>query len=73
MSVLTQKGQITIPKAIRDVIGLQPGTEVEFVVVNDMVMLRKKISPEAIERWRGYLKGDDNHDTTSIMRELRDQ
>ena len=73
MSVLTQKGQVTIPKAIRDVLGLQPGTEVEFVVMNGMVMLRKKPSSDAMKRWRGYLKNDENHDTASVMRELRDQ
>lgn len=27
---ITSKGQITIPKAIRDKLGLPPGTEVEF-------------------------------------------
>lgn len=46
VSVLTQKGQVAIPKAIRDVMGLQLGTEVEFVVVNDMIMLRKKYLPK---------------------------
>jgi AbrB family looped-hinge helix DNA binding protein len=31
MSKITSKGQVTIPKYIRDELGLLPGTEVEFV------------------------------------------
>lgn len=31
MSKVTSKGQVTIPKEIRDEFGLLPGTEVEFV------------------------------------------
>ena len=31
MSKVTSKGQVTIPKAIRDNFGLLPGTEVEFI------------------------------------------
>ena len=35
MSRMTSKGQVTIPKRIRDYLGLKPGSEVEFVVTND--------------------------------------
>ncbi|MFP5387992.1 MAG: AbrB/MazE/SpoVT family DNA-binding domain-containing protein, partial [Thermoleophilia bacterium] len=31
MSKITSKGQVTIPKAIRDELGLLPGAEVEFI------------------------------------------
>jgi antitoxin PrlF len=31
VSKITSKGQVTIPKEIRDEFGLLPGTEVEFV------------------------------------------
>ncbi len=30
-STVTSKGQITIPVAVRDVLGLQPGDRIEFV------------------------------------------
>lgn len=39
---LTTKGQVTIPQAIRDKLGLLPWTEVEFDVVGDSVRIRKK-------------------------------
>lgn len=31
-TILTSKGQVTIPKRIRDSVGLQPGAAVEFSV-----------------------------------------
>ena len=38
---ITSKGQVTIPLAIRHRSGLLPGTEVEFSVRGDTVVLRK--------------------------------
>ena len=32
MSRMTSKGQVTIPKRVRDYLGLKPGAEVEFVL-----------------------------------------
>ena len=39
---LTTKGQVTIPQAIRERLGLHPWTEVEFDVVADSVRIRRK-------------------------------
>jgi len=39
---LTSKGQVTIPLAIRQKLGLEPWAEVEFVVDGDRVCIRKK-------------------------------
>lgn len=44
---LTTKGQVTIPLAIRERLGLQPWTEVEFEVDGDSVRIRKKAGPGA--------------------------
>jgi AbrB family looped-hinge helix DNA binding protein len=38
---ITSKGQVTIPKEIRDRLGLLPGTEVEFVEENGEARVRK--------------------------------
>lgn len=42
--LITDKGQVTIPKAIRDQFGLLPGTDVEFVDVGGRVEVRKRDS-----------------------------
>lgn len=34
-STVTEKGQVTLPKAIRDRLGIRPGTRLEFEVLPD--------------------------------------
>jgi AbrB family looped-hinge helix DNA binding protein len=46
---LTEKGQVTIPIAIREQLGLLPGDEVEFVVEGEHVRLKRSGTPG----WRG--------------------
>jgi len=41
MSKVTSKGQITIPKAIREELGLLPGAEVEFIPDEGEVRVRR--------------------------------
>ena len=38
---MTTKGQVTIPQEIREKLGLHPGTEVEFEIVDDTVRIRR--------------------------------
>ena len=38
---VTSKGQVTIPQAIRDQLGIQPGTEVGFEVDGEAVRIVK--------------------------------
>ena len=38
---VTRKGQVTIPLAIRQKVGILPDTDVEFAVRGDAVILRK--------------------------------
>ena len=53
-SAITVKGQATIPKAIREHLGLQPGDRVKFFVHPDgSVVLLPKVSASAV---RGMLK-----------------
>lgn len=41
MSALTQKGQVTIPKSIRDQLGLRPQDKIRFSIEHGRVRLQK--------------------------------
>jgi antitoxin PrlF len=41
-STISAKGQITVPKGVRDRYALEPGTEVEFELRDDGALLRKR-------------------------------
>ncbi len=43
---LTSKGQVTIPRDVRQMLGLFPHSEVEFVIEGNNVILRKADSKE---------------------------
>jgi AbrB family looped-hinge helix DNA binding protein len=47
-----KRGQVTIPKDLRDRFGLEPETEVEFQVVNNSILLRKKPAKLNLARWK---------------------
>ena len=48
-----ERGQVTIPKDLRERFGLKPETEVEFRVVNNSILLRKKPRKLDVARWKG--------------------
>lgn len=48
-----QRGQVTIPKKLRERFGLGPRTEVEFSVVKNLVVLRKKPKKLGLKKWKG--------------------
>lgn len=54
-SSLSSKGQVTIPKAIRDHLGLEPGNGVEFVITSEGTVLVRKHFDTA-EPLRGRLR-----------------
>jgi antitoxin PrlF len=76
-TTLTVKGQITIPKSIRDALGLKPGAQVDFAVNDqgDVVLqpLRatrtKRIKKDRFEAARG--KADVKWRTDDLMAHLR--
>jgi len=67
---VTDKGQATIPKHIRDAAGIGPGSEVEFELRDDVILVRKRNDGPTrgrrlAERLRG--RGDVEMSTDEIM------
>jgi AbrB family looped-hinge helix DNA binding protein len=48
------RGQVTIPKSIRDRFGINSSTEVEFAVERGAIVLRKKAHNIDLDRWKGF-------------------
>lgn len=46
-TTLTRKGQVTVPKALRDYLGLKPGSAVEFDLAADGRVVIKPVQPDA--------------------------
>jgi len=47
--VVGERGQITIPKAIRELEGMKPGEEVIVKIENDRIVVEKKMSKKKKE------------------------
>ncbi len=60
-ATITSKGQVTIPKSIRDRFGLDAGTEVEFVVEADGSIVVRPKKP-AMERLQDVQRTLSKHD-----------
>jgi antitoxin PrlF len=73
---ITSKGQVTIPKGIRDEFGFLPGTEVEFVEDEGEIRIRKVAGGsnrgrEIVEHLRRAGGGKYKLSTEEIMRMTR--
>lgn len=52
-----ERGQVTIPKKIRDRCGLQPNTDVEFHLIEGSIVLKKAPGKLSFRKWKGRCKG----------------
>ena len=72
-TTVTSKGQVTIPKKVRDYLGIEPGTAVDFTLAPDGQVLLIKAGehrrPNRFERLRGTASGVMT--TDEIMRLTR--
>jgi len=69
-ATVAERGQITLPKAVRDALGLTKGTSLKVELDGSRIILRKNVD-DAISRARGKFKLPDGVTTDDIMRELR--
>jgi AbrB family looped-hinge helix DNA binding protein len=69
-ATVAERGQITLPKAVRDALGLSKGTKLKVELEGGRIVLRKDVS-DAMSRMRGRLKLPPGVSTDDIMRALR--
>lgn len=56
---ISRRGQITIPKQLRERFGLQPGVEVEVVPTDEGLLIRKRvIGQHPVDKVAGILGKD---------------
>lgn len=74
-TVLTVKGQVTIPKPIRDALGLKPGTAVDFGVNKEghvVILKAPEVRTQAQDRFEAARgKADIKWRTNELMALLR--
>ena len=69
-ATVAERGQITLPKAVRDALGLTKGTTLKVELEDGRIILRKNVD-DAVSRARGRFKLPDGVSTDDVMRELR--
>jgi len=71
-AIISEKGQVTIPKAIRDDLGLVAGTVLAFEEERGRIVVKKVVKENPISAWRGKGRlpaGDSVDDYIRLVRE----
>jgi len=71
-SVVSEKGQVTIPKAVRDRLGLRPGTVLSFEAIGGKLIGQKAEGTDPFGKWRGKGKLPGGSSVDSYLRLIRD-
>lgn len=67
-SVVSEKGQVTIPKSLRDSLAIRPGTELDFVEENGALVARRVAHSDPLGDLLGVLPSVDVDEAISGMR-----
>ena len=70
-ATVAERGQITLPKPVRDALGLTKGTQLKVELEGGRIILRKNVD-DALSRLRGRFKLAEGHTSTDdALRALR--
>ena len=71
---ITTKGQVTIPQAVREYLGLREGDQIEFVNENGRMLVRPlRAAPDPFAKWTGRLPAFQSLDELkNWQREIRE-
>ncbi|OIP90485.1 MAG: hypothetical protein AUK55_12730 [Syntrophobacteraceae bacterium CG2_30_61_12] len=68
---ITSKGQITLPKKIREKLGVHPGEELGFEEQDNLIVIRKVVTESPFDKWVGKLKHLQGQRSDDLVREAR--
>ena len=69
-ATVAERGQITLPKEVRDALGIVKGMKLDVQVEGGRIVLRKNVT-DALSRLRGLVKLPEGKTSDDVMRELR--
>jgi AbrB family looped-hinge helix DNA binding protein len=69
-ATVAERGQITLPKAVRDALGLTKGSQLKVELDGSRIILSKSVD-DAVSRARGRFKLPPGTSTDDVMRSLR--
>ncbi len=70
-AIVSEKGQVTIPKELRVKLGLRPGTVLEFTAIEGKLVGTKTDASDAFSRWAGKGKLPANLGVDDYLRLIR--
>lgn len=68
---VTSKGQVTIPKEIREKLGVHPGEDVGFEERDNLLVISKVVTKSPFDKWVGRLKHLKGQRSDNLVREAR--
>jgi antitoxin PrlF len=68
---ITSKGQVTIPKKVREKLGVQPGESLGFEEKGNLILIRKAITQSPFDRWVGKLKHLKGRRSDDLVKDMR--
>jgi antitoxin PrlF len=71
-SILSEKGQVTIPKSLREELGLAPGTVLDFEAENGRLVATKKLAEDVFKKWRGKGRLPGRLSVDDYLKRVRD-
>ena len=69
---ITSKGQITVPKRVRQSLGVEPGDSIVFEEKNGKVEVRPVRGQSPFEKYRGIFKRGKGSSREEIVRQIRE-
>lgn len=71
-ATVSEKGQVTIPKALRDRLGYRPGTVLELIEQDGKLVATKAMTEDVFRKWRGRGKLPAGDTVDAYLTSIRD-